>query len=140
MVPLDYLCMVREVKIFVDHENLIYIYDPYGPNHGISGHTAIKLKRLAITISYFRYLIEHFPDENSLWGDILNIWFVRSTRTIIASKTIISHSLMFAPINPLIVANLYWPTFQDIFPSQQALKDPIPKGFTKTDEGYKNTK
>ena len=47
---LDFLVLGREVTIFTDHANLVYLYDPYGHNSVIARHTASKLMRhMAIT-------------------------------------------------------------------------------------------
>ena len=45
MQRLDYLVSGNVVNIFTDHANLVYIYDLYGRNPGISRHTASKLMR-----------------------------------------------------------------------------------------------
>ena len=57
MSKLDYIVMGREVNIFTEHANLVYLYDPYGRNPGVSRHTASKLMRWSLKLNAFRYVI-----------------------------------------------------------------------------------
>ena len=61
MCRLDSLVFGREVTIFTDHANLVYLYDPYGNSTSIAKHTASKLMRWTIKLSAFGYIIENLP-------------------------------------------------------------------------------
>lgn len=61
MCRLDYLIFGHTVSIYTDHANLVYMYDPFGRNPGISRQTASKLMRWAIKLSAFRFKIESYP-------------------------------------------------------------------------------
>lgn len=71
MRRLDYLVYEHTVSIFTDYSNLVYLYDPYGRNPGISRHKASKLMSWAIKLSAFRFLIEYLPGERIVWADLL---------------------------------------------------------------------
>ena len=140
MCRLDYLVMGREVNIFTDHANLVYLYDPYGRNPGISRHTASKLMRWALKLSAFHYVVEHLPGERNVWADMLTRWAVSSNRSINAAKVIKAKSLMYAPINPGIDNTMDWPSFGDIVKSQSKTKELPASSFTNTEQGIKNEK
>ncbi len=140
MCRLDYLVMGREITIFTDHANLVYIYDPYGSNPGIARHTASKLMRWAIKLSAFRYVVEHLPRERNIWADMLTRWAVNHKQSVSAIKVVKSDSLMCAPINPDIDKTLDWPTMTDIMLVQQSTEEEPPKSFRNTDDGVKNDK
>lgn len=74
MWRLDYLVSGSVLSIFTDHENLVYIYDPYGNNLTIYSQTASKLMRWEINLSCFRYVIEHMPGDQNSWADLLTRW------------------------------------------------------------------
>lgn len=71
---LDHFYTARKVHVFTDHSNLVYIFNPFGHNPGISRHVAHKLMRWAIMLSAYRYVIEHVPGERIVWTDILSLW------------------------------------------------------------------
>lgn len=55
MARIDYLVAGRIVSIYTYHLNLVCMYDTFGRNTGISGHTARKLMRWALKMNEFRY-------------------------------------------------------------------------------------
>lgn len=73
----NYLVPVNTVSIFADHANLVYMYDPYGRNPGMSHQTASELMRWAIKLSAFRYVVEDLPGERNVWADMLTRWAVQ---------------------------------------------------------------
>lgn len=86
------LVMGREVAIFTDHANLVYLHDPYCRNSGILRHTACKLMRWVIKLSAFCYAIEHLPVERNVWADTLNRWALNSKRKVAGIKVICNKS------------------------------------------------
>lgn len=42
MRKLNYLVTRRKVATFIDHANVVYVFDPYGQNPGMSGHKLVK--------------------------------------------------------------------------------------------------
>lgn len=71
---LDYLVKRPQgFRIFTDHRNLKYIFDPDGKSD-LARHTAAKIARWAYILSGFRYTIEHVPGEANVWADLLTRW------------------------------------------------------------------
>ena len=136
---LDFSVFGREVTIFTDHANLVYLYDPYGNNTGMAKHTASKLMRWAIKLSAFRYVIEHLPGELNVWADMLTRWAVSPKRKVDATKVLHDKSLMLAPINPGTDPKLDWPNINDIIKAQKSSKEKPPKQFTRTTGGVKDS-
>ena len=131
MCRLDYLITGRTVSIFTDHANLVYLFDPYGKNPGISRHTASKLMRWAIKLSAFRYVIEHMPGERNVWTDNLTRWAVEPARAVSPKGNVSLKALMIAPISPALDEKLEWPNPNDIIKSQALSKCQPGTGFTK---------
>ena len=71
MCKLEFLVAGRNVSIYTDQANLLYLYDPLGQNPGLARHTACKLIRWALKFSGFRYVIEHVAGETNVWADML---------------------------------------------------------------------
>jgi hypothetical protein len=104
----------RELSLFTDHANLIYIFDPTGQNPGIQRHTASKLMRWALRLSGYRYTIEHLAGGRNLWADLLTRWAVQVPR---ATKMVKLAKLMVAPID-CSTKKLDWPTRDELRESQ----------------------
>lgn len=116
---MDYLISGHIVTIFTDHANLVYLFDPYGRNPGVSRHTASKLMRWAIKLSAFRYVIEHLPGEENVWADMLTRWAVQDPTSKKAHHAKRLKALIVSPISPGLDARLDWPKRQDIILSQR---------------------
>ena len=68
--------LVREggFRIFTDHRNLRYIFNPLGVVSQINKPTADRLERWAVFLRGYDYVIEHIPGEHNLWADMLSRW------------------------------------------------------------------
>jgi RNase H-like domain found in reverse transcriptase len=62
----DFLVAGRELSLFTDHANLIYIFYPTGQNPVIQRHTASKLLRWALRLSGYRHTIEHLAGGRNI--------------------------------------------------------------------------
>jgi hypothetical protein len=121
----DFLVAGRELSIFTDHANLIYIFDPTGQNPGIQRHTASKLMRWALRLSGYRYTIEHLAGGRNLWADLLTRWAGQVPK---ATKVIKLAKLMTAPIDSM-KNELDWPTRDELRVSQtSASPELLPDG------------
>ncbi|OWZ04351.1 hypothetical protein PHMEG_00023761 [Phytophthora megakarya] len=59
----------RGFRIFTDHRNLQYVFDPLAVNSSLGRHQVDRLQRWAMTLTAFRYVIEHVRGEdNDLLG------------------------------------------------------------------------
>ncbi len=76
MRRLDNITVPREVLLYTDHANLVYILDPLGNNPAILRRTAAKLMRWALKLSGYRYVIEHLPGDRNVWAYLLTRWAV----------------------------------------------------------------
>ena len=140
MCRLDYLVLGREVNIFTDHANLVYLYDPHGQNPGMARHTASKLMHWAIKLSAFCYVVEHLPGEQNVWADLLTRWAVSPKRKVNAIKVLRAKSLMCDPISPGTDSKLDWPNIEDIKRAQTASKESPPDRFKHSQNGIRDSK
>jgi len=127
---LEYLIAGKEVSLFTDHANLIYIFDPVGQNPGIARHTANKLMRWALKLSGYRYVIEHLSGERNVWADILTRWAVKPRDTVRAMNI---SKLMFAPISPSLSEDFDCPSKTDLISCQGNAKATPPSRFKNTE-------
>ncbi|KAF0742575.1 hypothetical protein Ae201684P_008386 [Aphanomyces euteiches] len=100
---LDYL-VVRPggFRLFTDHRNLAYMFNPRGSNSGMAKYQADKLQRWALVMSTFPYTIECLPGDTNVWGDLLSRWgSAQSSRTI-------------ARVRKLLQNDFEWPTAKSI--------------------------
>jgi RNase H-like domain found in reverse transcriptase len=70
MIRFDYIVGGRHVSLYTDHSNFVYIFDPYRQNPGIARHTASKLIRWAVKLSFFRYTIEAIAGDVNKFADL----------------------------------------------------------------------
>lgn len=114
LIRFEHLVGGREVSIYTDHTNLVYIFDPYGQNPGIARHTASKLTRWAVKLSSFRYVIEAIPGEKNHMADLMTRWAVQP-RTGVARLA----RIVMAPIFPQTSEETDWPDLDALRLSQQ---------------------
>ena len=130
MIRFEYLVGSKEISLYTDHANLIYIYDPYGRNPGIAKHTASKLTRWAVKLSSFRYVIEAIAGEENYFADLLTRWAVRP-RDVAARIA----ALAVAPIAPELSGEWDWPDLGALRVAQRGAEEPLPHGFRRDSEG-----
>ena len=72
---LDYI-LIRPAgfRLFTDHKNLQYIFNPAGQSPSLARYQAHKLERWALVLSSFPYTIECLPGDDNVWGDLLSRW------------------------------------------------------------------
>jgi hypothetical protein len=61
-------------RIFTDHKNLKYIFDPKSRSTAVTKSTAERLERWAMALRAFDYVIEHVRGEWNTWADMLSRW------------------------------------------------------------------
>lgn len=99
MCQLDHITSCRQVNVFTDHRNLVYLYDPVGRNPGVPRHTANKLLRWALKLSSFQYVIEHLSGEENVWADLLSRW-ANGPAAVVDSRVVNLSTLLLAPVSP----------------------------------------
>lgn len=95
----------RGFHIFTDHRKLQYIFAPLAVNSTMSKFQADRLQRWAMTLTTFRYVIEHIKCEENVWGDLLSRWDSASTLTA-RMKSI----LVVDRVSPLQESDFVWLT------------------------------
>ena len=75
---LDWLFLGRHLKIYMDHRNLAYIFNP---EQTTPKTTLMRLQRWALIIQAQRYSIEHIPGEVNIAADLFSRWGVAQERT-----------------------------------------------------------
>ena len=139
MTRLDHIVMGRQVNIFTDHANLVYLYDPHGKNPGMPRHTATKLMRWALKLSAYRYVVEHLAGERNVWADMLTRWAVRTADTVKA-KSVAAKALMLSPIQPGTDKAFDMPTGKDLRDAQKKSKTKPPEECNKVDGLWQTSK
>ena len=61
-------------RMFTDHRNLRYIFNPVGVVSQVSKPQADRLERWAVYLRCFEYTIEHIAGELNVWADMLSRW------------------------------------------------------------------
>ena len=61
-------------RIFVDHKNLVYLFDPLYRPTAAKKFTEEKLQRWALRLNAFPFTIEHVTGEDNVWADLLTRW------------------------------------------------------------------
>jgi RNase H-like domain found in reverse transcriptase/Integrase zinc binding domain len=75
VLTFDYLMLRNEsFRIFTDHRNLVYIYNPLSVDQTLARHIVHKLQRWALKLSVFNYVIEHIVGEGNVWANLLSRW------------------------------------------------------------------
>ncbi|KAH9110401.1 hypothetical protein AeMF1_014779, partial [Aphanomyces euteiches] len=111
---LDYL-VVRPggFRLFTDHRNLVYMFNPRGSNSGMAKYQADKLQRWALVMSTFPYTIECLPGDTNVWGDLLSRWgSAQSSRTIARVRKLLH------VVSPLQQNDFEWPMAKSILEAQ----------------------
>ncbi|KAF0756866.1 hypothetical protein AaE_004463, partial [Aphanomyces astaci] len=68
-------------RLFTDHRNLVYMFNPLGSNSNMAKYQAHKLQRWALTMATFPYVVECVAGEENLWADRLVVGEVLPDRT-----------------------------------------------------------
>lgn len=61
-------------RIFTDHRNLIYMFDPLSIDGNLQRYQMNKLQRWAMVMASFPYKIEHVDGVDNVWADMLSRW------------------------------------------------------------------
>ncbi|KAH9135325.1 hypothetical protein AeRB84_019220, partial [Aphanomyces euteiches] len=111
---LDYI-VVRPggFRLFTDHRNLVYMFNPRRSNSGMAKYQADKLQRWALVMSTFPYTIECLPGDTNAWGDLLSRWGSAQSSWTIARVRKLLHV-----VSPLQQNDFEWPTAKSILEAQ----------------------
>ncbi|KAF0704619.1 hypothetical protein AaE_014847, partial [Aphanomyces astaci] len=103
---LDYLVVRRGgYRLFTDHRNLVYIFNPSGSNANMAKYQDDKLQRWSLGMSTFPYTIECVSGDANVWGDLLSRWGSAPTDQPVANVRKLIHVVL-----PLQQVDFEWPT------------------------------
>ncbi|KAJ0393598.1 hypothetical protein ATCC90586_001342 [Pythium insidiosum] len=54
-------------RLYTDHRNLVYIFNPYATDGAMARYQADKLQRWALSLTSFQYVIEHMCEQRPGW-------------------------------------------------------------------------
>jgi len=114
---LDYL-VVRPggFRLFTDHRNLVYIFNPSGSNSNMAKYQADKLQRWSLVMSTFPYTIECVSGDVNVWGDLLSRWGSAPPDRPVAHVRKLIHV-----VSPLQHKDFTWPTAATITEVQRSM-------------------
>ena len=117
----------KPFRLFTDHRNLIYIFDPKTRESDFRKQSADKLARWAAKLFAYEYVIEHISGEDNVWADLMSRW-----RSSNQSKGLMTQSMnsrsegMIAAIvskpgvpRPMHDESFKWPTMKEIQTAQR---------------------
>ena len=64
----------REFRLFTDHRNLVYIFDPLSRSVPASRTCGDRLERWQLQLRSYSFSIEHITGEDNVWADIFTRW------------------------------------------------------------------
>ena len=101
------------VRIFTDHRNLKYIFNPEECVTTVTKAMAQRLENWKGVLGQYRYQIEHIPGERNCWGDLLSRW-VQVPTIPIRCVTVYSPCNAYDSLPSLdVIRNEQWKTVGD---------------------------
>ena len=74
MAQTDYYTACAETSIYTDHRNLIFIFDPLKSHPNMPAYLVSKIRRWALILSQFEYVVSHVPGEFNYFPDLMTRW------------------------------------------------------------------
>ncbi|ETV82186.1 hypothetical protein H257_04897 [Aphanomyces astaci] len=132
---LDYL-VVRPggFRLFTDHRNLVYIFNPSGSNTNMTKYQADKLQRWSLAMSTFPYTIECDSGDANVWGDLLCRW-----GSAPADQPVVNVRKLIHVVSPLQQVDFEWPTAATIRGIQRSTMEgggTLPNGMDWDDDSH----
>ncbi|KAH9109965.1 hypothetical protein AeMF1_015085 [Aphanomyces euteiches] len=111
---LEYLLIRPDgFRLFTDHLNLVYMFNPYGTSPNMAKYQAHKLQRWALTMSTFPYVVECVAGEENVWADLLSRWGRPDVQDGAARMC------RLALVSPLQSPDFIWPSLPEIVAIQR---------------------
>ncbi|KAH9108632.1 hypothetical protein AeMF1_016210 [Aphanomyces euteiches] len=101
-------------RLFTDHRNLVYMFNPLGVSPNMAQYQAHKLQRWALTMTTFPYVVECVAGEENLRADLLS----RSGSPPREARPAKVYKL--ALVSPLQSTDFKWPSMDEITEVQLA--------------------
>ncbi|GMF44236.1 unnamed protein product [Phytophthora fragariaefolia] len=105
------------------------MFNPFATDTGIQRYQADKLQRWSMTMTTYRYVIEHVRGEDNIWANLLSRWSGPSTP--MDQSLARMHQIVLVPaVSPLAECSFAWPTFAEICAAQQLQQKQRPEHVT----------
>lgn len=133
---LDYLLACDlTTRVFTDHRNLLFIFNPIALESGLGRHTVLKVIRWALYLSTFTYAIEHLPGDPNIWPDIMTRWMRGYRRDNTSRVRRVTEPMFFDDVTvPPDAPEFDWPTMTVIVEAQSTAGE-RPPGLQKDGNG-----
>ncbi|POM64292.1 Hypothetical protein PHPALM_20207 [Phytophthora palmivora] len=103
--------------LFTDHRNLVYMFNPTATDGAMQRYQADKLQRWAMTMTSYRYVIEHVRGSDNVWVDMLSRWG-NTEHCASAAVAAVKQVVVVPPISPLENGDFDFPTLDEIRDAQ----------------------
>ncbi|GMF23670.1 unnamed protein product [Phytophthora fragariaefolia] len=114
-IRLEYLLLrSRGFRLYTDHRNLVYIFNPYATDGTMARYQADKFQRWALSLICFQYIIEHVPGDVNVWGDLLSRWGAGQVREDEHEATRVARLAVLERVSPLEDTEFVWPSETEI--------------------------
>ncbi|KAE9356250.1 hypothetical protein PF008_g3693 [Phytophthora fragariae] len=121
---LEYLLLrPKGYRLFTDHRNLVYIFDPFATDSAMARYQADKLQHWTMSLLVFRYVIEHVPGEVNAWGDLLSRWGAGPALKQERTSRRVARLAVVQRVSPLEDPEFVWPAETEIRALQQVARD-----------------
>ncbi|KAE9073862.1 hypothetical protein PF010_g24905 [Phytophthora fragariae] len=121
---LEYLLLrPKGYRLFTDHRNLVYIFDPFATDSAMARYQADKLQHWTMSLLVFRYVIEHVPGEVNAWGDLLSRWGAGPALKQERTSRRVARLAVVQRVSPLEDPEFVWPAETEILALQQVARD-----------------
>lgn len=107
-------------RLYTDHRNLVYMFNPYATDGAMARYRADKLQRWALSLMAFKYIIEHVPGEANVWGDLLSRWGAGQTLSSDNVAVRLARLAVVQRVSPLEEEAFVWPSEAEIRAVQEA--------------------
>ncbi|KAH9185665.1 hypothetical protein AeNC1_012358 [Aphanomyces euteiches] len=96
-------------KLYTDHRNLTFLYDPSAFSKDLTKYTAEKVQRWGLIMMSFTYTIQHINGESNVWADLLSRWGSSNSPPAIQALKIVNCNP-----SPLQDRDFVWPSMAEI--------------------------
>ncbi|GMF46802.1 unnamed protein product [Phytophthora fragariaefolia] len=121
---LEYLLLrPRGFRLYTDHRNLVYIFNPYATDGTMARYQADKLQRWALSLMSIQYIIEHVPGDVNVWGDLLIRWGAGQVTEDEHEATRVARLAVVERVSSLEDPAFVWPSETEIKAVQDAVRE-----------------
>ncbi|MFI5421215.1 MAG: RNase H-like domain-containing protein, partial [Nitrososphaerales archaeon] len=119
----DYLLCtgIHPFRIFTDHRNLVFLYNPESVKVFLNRHSLDKVHRWRLNLDGKSYIIESISGDDNVWADIGTRWGVSPSALCLTLPCVFRLRLpRFAPgiVQPLQDPCFEWPSLPEISSAQ----------------------